>query len=400
MLPFLVFIAVVGGLLWRGTSQEQRLHAWRRLLEMARVLWHAAVTPPPGGEPFQHALRARTRWAFVTPALAAAQVIVFLGVMVGPGEFADPQTLVQWGANVGLRTTNGEWWRLATTLFVHWGMIHLVADLAGLLQAGLLMERLVGPIAFGSVYLVSGLLAGVATISAQPVDVHAGAAGAVFGVYGLVLASLVWGLAQRSVFPVPPIILKRLWPGALTFALYNAIANDVFSESMQAGLVAGFVAGMVVCGRVISRKPPLRRVCATLAATLAIVVMAAAPLRGLADVTGEVELVRQAEARMATTYDAAVVRFKRGRLDADQLARLAEANAREFQPVRERLGSIRNVPDVHQPLLAYASEYARLREESWRLRAEGLRTGRLRMLQQADVVENAALAALRTLDRP
>jgi hypothetical protein len=103
---------------------------------------------------------------------------------------------------------------------------------------------------------------------------------------------------------------------------------------------------------------------------------------------------------MATTYDAAVVRFKRGRLDADQLARLAEANAREFQPVRERLGSIRNVPDVHQPLLAYASEYARLREESWRLRAEGLRTGRLRMLQQADVVENAALAALRTLDRP
>jgi hypothetical protein len=40
-------------------------------------------------------------------------------------------------------------------------------------------------------------------------------------------------------------------------------------------------------------------------------------------------------------------------------------------------------------------EYLRVRPESWRLRAEGLRAGRLRILRQADTVEQMALTALR-----
>jgi hypothetical protein len=41
-----------------------------------------------------------------------------------------------------------------------------------------------------------------------------------------------------------------------------------------------------------------------------------------------------------------------------------------------------------------ASEYLRLRQDSWRLRAEGLRAGRARTLQEADLTERSALAAL------
>ena len=55
--------------------------------------------------------------------------------------------------------------------------------------------------------------------------------------------------------------------------------------------------GLLVGGRLIADKPPVRRVCAVLSATVAIVVVFAAPLRGLADVTDDVARVRAVEER-------------------------------------------------------------------------------------------------------
>jgi hypothetical protein len=151
---------------------------------------------------------------------------------------------------------------------------------------------------------------------------------------------------------------------------------------------------MVLAGRVISQKPPVRRVCAALAATVAVVVVFAAPLRGLADITGEVARVEEIEHRTASAYDAAVARFRSGRIDAKELAGLAETIASELQSSRTRLASIANVPHEHQTMLAEVTEYARLREESWQLRARGLRAGQLPTLQKADIAQSGALAAL------
>jgi hypothetical protein len=47
--------------------------------------------------------------------------------------------------------------------------------------------------------------------------------------------------------------------------------------------------------------------------------------------------------------------------------------------------------------MAAAAEYIRLREESWRLRVEGLRGGKMDVLREADRVEQASLEMLRKL---
>jgi hypothetical protein len=52
------------------------------------------------------------------------------------------------------------------------------------------------------------------------------------------------------------------------------------------------------------------------------------------------------------------------------------------------------VPAEHQRAIAKATEYLTLRQDSWRLRAEGLRAGNTRTLQQADAAEHSALTAL------
>jgi rhomboid protease GluP len=394
MAPMIVFVAVVLGLVLRRMTPEERRRMLHLILGALRFAWQAVTKAPPGSEGFQEALRVRTRWAFVTLGLAVVNVAVFLGMLFGAGAFSDPQTIIGWGGGIGTRTTNGEWWRLGTAMFVHWGILHLVADLAGLVQTGRLLERLVGPFAFSAVFVASGLLAAVWGVAVHPVSVTVGASGAIFGLYGLLIATLLWGLVERSASAIPFAALKGLWPGIAIFLVYHVVTEGLVSSSMQAGLVVGFVCGAVLTGRVISHKPPVRRVCAALAATVGIVVICAAPLRGLADINGEVALVKQMETRTATAYDSAVVRFQKGRMDAKELAALAEAIASEMEVLNTHLASISNVPRDHQSLFTAISDYVKLREDSWRLRAEGLRAGQMATLQKADIAQRAALTAL------
>jgi rhomboid protease GluP len=394
VVAILVFVGVVLGFVLRRMSSEERLRFAQAIVDGLVFIKDSIAKPPSGSEGFYAALKARTTWALVTPGIAIAYIVVFGMMLVGAGSLSDPQTLVGWGSSIGTRTTNGEWWRLGTSLFVHVGIIHLIAEVAGLMQVGLLVERLVGRLAFATVYLAAGVLASVWTMTLHPVSVHAGAAGAIFGIYGLLLATLILGLAQRSSLAVPVRVLAGLWPGVAVFVVYNTLTEGVVSEAMQAGLVVGFTGGMLIAGRVISEKPPARRVAAVVAATVAIVVALAAPLRGFADVSGEVAKVKEEEERTARTYDTALDRFKAGRINAQELARMADRIVGELQYIQAQLVSLDNVPAEHWPMVEKASQYLKLRQDSRRLRAQGLRAGEARTLQEADVAEHSALVAL------
>ena len=52
------------------------------------------------------------------------------------------------------------------------------------------------------------------------------------------------------------------------------------------------------------------------------------------------------------------------------------------------------MPPEHQPLVAGADEYFKLRGESWRLRSQGLRRTNMFKLRLAEADERAALEAL------
>src|SRR5216683_6644642 len=162
-----------------------------------RRLKVAAIEPGPEYESFREALRTRTKYALVTPAIVAVNVIVVGGMLFGSHAIGDPNTLVAWGASLGTRTTNGEWWRLVTSTFVHTGTLHLLVDVAVLIQLGAVLERLAGRLAFAGVYLSAGVFAGLVNLSSHPVAVTTSASGAIFGLYGLLFASLAWQLFRR-----------------------------------------------------------------------------------------------------------------------------------------------------------------------------------------------------------
>jgi rhomboid protease GluP len=381
------------------TADERAWLAGATLRHLRRII-EAAAQLSPSGDPFHDALRARTRWLLVTPALVTTNVLVFTFILFGAGSFGDPATLVGWGANFAPRTLNGEWWRLLSATFVHAGLFHVIFMTAGLIPLGMILERAIGPIAFASVYMVAALLSNLVSLwTMPPMTVTAGASGAVCAVYGLSLASVLWALIARASNEIPIITAKQVGIGAGLFLLYNLATDHLPAASELTGLVTGFASGILLARHVTQDRAALRHAGWVTAATVTIAVALAFPLRWTPDrVMPEIVRIVALEERTARTYDEAVISFRRRRITADALAKLIEKTiVPELQVARGRLRTLGEVPPEHAPLVAAAEDYIQLREQSWRRRAQGLLESDLRILRDADEAEQAAFARFRTL---
>ena len=400
MTYFLLCVLTLGGLAWYVMAPAERTHVLRgtraalgRALQAAMLLRRRRQA-----EPLAEVLRARTPVALVTPILVAANLAVFVGLLSEAGALQDPQALLRWGASLGPRTTNGEWWRLVAASFVHSGLVQLAVNLAALVSVGLVLERLVGPFAFTAVYLASAVMGGVAALTSSPVTVIAGGSPAIFGLYGLLIASWTWGTVQRATTTVRLRTVARLAPGATAFVLYHTAARGVIGAPEQMGLAVGFICGLALARCASEVKPPADRIAATAAVTACLAFVTAVPLRGVADVRPEIEQLVTIEKRLSADYDRAVDEFKAGRADRQSLVQFIERSILpEQEASRRRIMALDRVPLEHRPLINSADIYLRLRGEAWRLRAAALRRSNSAMLREADQREQAALDALRTI---
>jgi hypothetical protein len=135
-----------------------------------------------------------------------------------------------------------------------------------------------------------------------------------------------------------------------------------------------------------------------MAVTVVVAVASAVPLRGVADVRPEISRVLAVEASTSSTYQAAVSQFKLGTVNAEALAQVIERKITpELHAMQARLKTLGRVPPEHQPLLASAEEYLKLRDESWRLRAAALHKSSMPALRKAETAERASLEAFERL---
>ena len=97
---------------------------------------------------------------FITPILIYANIGLYLVMTVmGLGFISfKGQDLLQWGANYGPLTKGGEWWRLLTSTFLHGGLMHLGANMYGLLFVGIFLEPLLGKTKYLTAYLLTVFL--------------------------------------------------------------------------------------------------------------------------------------------------------------------------------------------------------------------------------------------------
>jgi len=86
------------------------------------------------------------------------------------------------GAVVGL--AEGEWYRLLTAAFLHYGPIHLAMNMLALWWIGRPLEDWLGPVRYLLLYLVAGIAGSAGALIASPDAVTVGASGAIFGILG------------------------------------------------------------------------------------------------------------------------------------------------------------------------------------------------------------------------
>jgi membrane associated rhomboid family serine protease len=204
---------------------------------------------------FQLHLRQVTPRLRVVPVLVALNVVVF-GAMTALGASVVAPTgdeALRFGADYGPLTLGGQPWRLLTNVFVHFGAIHLLANMAALLSVGPTVERLYGPSAFAAIYLAGGIAGSLLSVGAHPVVVSAGASGAIFGVYGG-LAAFV--LRQRSA--IPPLVVSRLASVAGTFIVYNVLYGAGHAGIDNMAHVGGLLGGVAAAAILVRPLAPAR----------------------------------------------------------------------------------------------------------------------------------------------
>lgn len=210
---------------------------------------------PPAGPAEKGGLAATLRGIFgfrpgyqTTPALLWLNLVAYLLLGLAGANLLQPAgaDLIRWGSNYSPLTLPGQPWRLLTSVFLHGGFGHLLLNMLTLVFLGLLAERLVGSKRLLGVYLLSGVAGSLASLWWHSQGVNSvGASGAIFGLYGLLLATL----ARR------PASLNRSERAALgVFVLYFMVSSLVGgleshttdNAAHVGGLLAGAALGAVL----------------------------------------------------------------------------------------------------------------------------------------------------------
>jgi membrane associated rhomboid family serine protease len=207
----------------------------------------------------------------VTYALIAINIAVFVWIGIQyPETIAGelPQTLDNPQFDIGLNNIflerNGEWYRLLTTGFLHFGIIHLAFNMLLLFQLGQLLEPEIGRIRFALLYFAALLAGSAGVVLLDPAGLTGGASGAVFGLMG---AAFI-GLRNRGINPMTT--------GLGTTLLINLLLTFTISGISIGGHIGGLVGGAAAGWVVLA--PPYRRLPAWMsyAAPVAVMVVSVA----------------------------------------------------------------------------------------------------------------------------
>ena len=217
----------------------------------------------------------------LTQIILGANVMVFIAMVIAspdPLAFLSPlqefssDVSIHFGANFGLRTLSGDWWRLFTYMFLHGSLMHIAFNMWCLWDLGRLCESLYGRWTFAAIYLITGVAGGLASVAWNPQVLSVGASGAIFGLAGALAASFYLGE-----FSIPKVAIQGTLRSLLFFIGFNVIFGAMIPGIDNACHGGGLVSG-VILGALIARMAPQhdspRRVGVLIVVALAVVVTA------------------------------------------------------------------------------------------------------------------------------
>lgn len=196
-------------------------------------------------------MRRRQNKSWVNYILVGANILIFF-LVEATGSSEDTMHMIRWGAAFTPLVEAGEYYRLFTCMFLHFGFQHLLNNMLLLFFLGDYMERFIGRIRYLVLYLGGGLAASLFSwrheISQGEVTVSAGASGAIFAVLGGLVVLLLLHRGRLEDLTIQRVALMSalsIWVG------FQSAGVDGWAH------LGGFLAGAILM--MIMSIPQLRR---------------------------------------------------------------------------------------------------------------------------------------------
>lgn len=230
-----------------------------RCMIQASVGFHCPECAKAGAQKVYRGAAAMQVRPLLTQVLIAVNVAVFvLGIALDGGEtigggftdlharFALIDLAFYEGQLVGV--AEGEWWRMITSGFLHYGVIHLALNMYALWILGGAVEQMGGRGRLAATYGVAVVVGSLGALVVTPDALTAGASGGVFGLMGAILvAQRLQGVAFRD----SPLIMILVLNLVFTFGVPGiSVGGHV------GGLVGGALAGWLLFSPEVRRLGP------------------------------------------------------------------------------------------------------------------------------------------------
>lgn len=231
----------------------------------------AAPTPPQAGpRPWSErsdAERAAVRARFatrnvpiVTFTLMAINIAVYLvGLALSnfdlfntAGHSSNP--IYYYGIEIGLKYLQQDptqWYRVFTAMFLHQSITHIGFNMLSLYFVGVVTEQIFGRWRFLAIYLLSGIIAGVAQAVLVPDGASLGASGAIFGIFGAF--GVFFLLYRRVLGPAANAILGQ-WFFWLILNIVLSFGGNIALYAHFGGLAAGLALGALLVPNNVRRR--------------------------------------------------------------------------------------------------------------------------------------------------
>ena len=193
----------------------------------------------------------------LTFALIAINVIVFMALtLVGGRNFGE--SMIKYGGGTApLVFDQGEWYRLFTSMFLHFDWEHLFGNMVALFAIGIYAESYFGKIRYATIYFMSGLVGGLFSLLVDQrmnqIAVHAGASGAVFGVMACIIIFAI-DRQTRPYFPFSRVII-----GIPLLILPGLMNSQIDFVAHIAGFLTGFLISYTFYYFINNKRPVSKR---------------------------------------------------------------------------------------------------------------------------------------------
>lgn len=180
---------------------------------------------------------AMIKFAPLTTVLIGVNILIYMiQLLIGRQQ----QVMIDRGGLSHFNFVHGDYYRILTSIFLHFDFSHLLFNMMSLYIFGKLIERIFGSVKYMIIYIVAGVIGNLVSLSFDTISTSVGASGAISGLFGALIAYFIFSGKFERRFIVQSAV------GIVVFLLLSNLFANVNNFAHFGGLFGGLLAAVAI----------------------------------------------------------------------------------------------------------------------------------------------------------